>query len=151
MKNQNPLLRFFLQSLIAAAVMATVIAPITAVAVPGDLYVSTFDPNTNTGVIVQITPGGTQSTFASAPGEQLNGVAFDKSSNLFVGANNVSVGGATILKYTPGGTQSTFATGLSFPRALALTARAICLRRTLTSEQFSNTRPVEPRAPLLPA
>src|SRR5439155_12404943 len=75
--------------------------------------------NTNTGVIVQITPGGTQSTFASAPGEQLNGVAFDKSSNLFVGANNVFVSSATILKYTPGGTQSTFATGLSFPRALA--------------------------------
>src|SRR5207249_4277829 len=101
------------------ALMATVIAPITAVAVPGDLYVSTFDPNTNTGVIVQITPGGTQSTFASAPGEQLNGVAFDKSSNLFVGANNVFVSSATILKYTPGGTQSTFATGLTEPRGLA--------------------------------
>ena len=84
----NTLPRFFLQSLIAAALMATVIAPITAVAVPGDLYVGTFDPNTNSGRIVQITPGGTQSTFASAPGEQLFGMAFDKSSNLFVGAAN---------------------------------------------------------------
>jgi hypothetical protein len=129
----NSLLRFFLPSLIAAALMATVIAPITAVAVPGDLYVGTFDSNTNSGVIVQITPGGTQSNFASAPGEQTFGLAFDKSNNLFVGATNIFVAGGTILKYTPGGTQTTFATGLTEPRGLAFDSAGNLFKADKTS------------------
>src|SRR5438045_756377 len=60
MKDQNPPPRFFLRSLVAAVLMDAVITPITAVAVPDNLYVSANQGRS----IFEYTPAGTQSTFA---------------------------------------------------------------------------------------
>ena len=62
--------------------------------------------------IIEITPGGGKSIFASLS-ERANGLAFDSAGDLFASVerqtNSVLVG--SIIKITPGGTQSTFATG----------------------------------------
>ena len=57
-----------------------------------------------TGDILEITPGGAQSTFASTLSYPA-GVAFDSSGNLYVSLD----GNETIAKITPGGAQSIFA------------------------------------------
>jgi hypothetical protein len=57
--------------------------------------------------IIKITPNGNQTTFATIPGTQLLGVAFDGAGNLFVST------AGTIVKIAPNGTQSTFASGLN--------------------------------------
>src|SRR5215471_6661701 len=68
-----------------------------------------------TGTIDQFTPGGVQSTFASAAA---NGLACDSAGNLFAAAFP-AIGSPQIYKYTPSGSQSTFASGLSYPYYLA--------------------------------
>lgn len=65
------------------------------------------------GNILEFTPGGAQSTFAS--GLSPNGLAFDNAGNLFVAAT----GSGNIYEFTPGGARSTFASGLPYPIALA--------------------------------
>ena len=73
MKTKTPTVntppRFFLQLLIAAALMA-VIAPITAVA--DNLYVSANQD----GSIFEYTPAGIQSTFVSYPTNLPPGIGF---------------------------------------------------------------------------
>jgi len=71
------------------------------------------------GKIVEITPEGVQSTFASGL-DALGGLAFDSAGNLFVGDfNDGSPGRGSILKFTPDGIRSTFALGLNGPYGLA--------------------------------
>lgn len=55
--------------------------------------------------IIEITPGGVQSTFASGV-FGINGLAFNNAGNLFVSSGN------SIIEITPGGVRSTFASGL---------------------------------------
>jgi sugar lactone lactonase YvrE len=67
------------------------------------------------GNILEFTPGGAQSTFASELG-YAGGLAFDSAGNLFG-----TYGGASgsIIEITPGGVQTTFASGLYGPEGLA--------------------------------
>jgi len=94
----------------------------------GNFFVAT-NPLDDSGIfhaaIVKIRPDGTQSTFASLGNYFLEGVAIDRSDNVFVMAlNQEPVGTVTIFKFTSGGVQSTFATppsiqsfGLTFDSA----------------------------------
>jgi sugar lactone lactonase YvrE len=66
------------------------------------------------GTILEYTPGGTQSTFATGLTEP-RGLAFDSAGNLFE-ADKTS---GNIYEFTPGGVRSTFATGLFQPIGLA--------------------------------
>jgi len=116
MKNQNPLLRFFLQSLIAAALMATVSAPLTAVAVPDNLYVSANQD----GSIFEYTPARIQITFVSYPTKLPRGLAFDSNGNLFAAVTNSSLSGGSVNKFTPGGGQHTFGNAPGFLEGVAV-------------------------------
>ncbi len=79
----------------------------------GDLFVANTALDAgDSGYITEITPGGTQSTFAS--GLDPKAMAFNGAGNLFVGDYH----GGEIYEYTPGGTQTTFATGFSTPMAM---------------------------------
>lgn len=116
MKNQSPLPQFFLQLLIAAALMP-VIAPITAVAVPDNLYVSANQD----GSIFEYTPAGIQSTFVSYSNLLPRGLAFDSNGNLFAAASNFSgTGGGSVIKFTPGGVQRTFGGASGFLEGVAV-------------------------------
>jgi sugar lactone lactonase YvrE len=83
----------------------------------GNLFVtnSTFDEVTQTSQasVLKITPGGTQSTFATLDGNLFGeDLVFDRAGNFFVIAIDGSDlnGASTIYKFTPGGVQSTFGT-----------------------------------------
>jgi len=119
MKTKTPTVntppRFFLQLLIAAALMA-VIAPITAVA--DNLYVSANQD----GSIFEYTPAGIQSTFVSYPNTNLlpRGLAFDSNGNLFAAVTNfVSVSGS-VNKFSPSGVQHTFGGASGFLEGVAV-------------------------------
>jgi sugar lactone lactonase YvrE len=104
----------------------------------GNLFVAntTFDDPSQTfqGTIVKITPDGVQSLFATIAGNViLEGLAFDRASNLFVivvDANDLH-SASTIYKITRGGVQSTFGTlpflslGLAFDGAGNLFAATV--------------------------
>ena len=62
--------------------------------------------------VIEITPGGVQSTFASL-GAHAYGLAFDSEGNLFASVTRQTNSGLfnSIIKITPVGVQSTFATG----------------------------------------
>jgi hypothetical protein len=105
--------RFFLQLLIAAALMA-VITPITAVA--DNLYVSANQD----GSIFEYTPAGTQSTFASYPNLLPRGLAFDSNGNLFAAVTNSSGSGGNVVKFTPSGVQTNFGGGPGFLEGVAV-------------------------------
>lgn len=81
----------------------------------GNLYVADGHRNIN-----EITPGGTQSVFATIPGNGWpNGfrLAFDSVGNLFV----ADIPGGTVYKFGPGGgTPSIFASGLRSASGLAI-------------------------------
>jgi hypothetical protein len=70
--------------------------------------------NANYNVVYEITQNGWQIPFASPPGENSAGVAFNSAGNLFIANLN-----GTITEVTPNGAQSTFASGLDDPEALA--------------------------------
>ena len=72
-----------------------------------------FYTDEDSGNIVEITPAGVQTTFASGLSFP-QGLAFGKTGNLFVADNS-----GNIYKFTPGGAKSTFASGLSTPLGLA--------------------------------
>jgi hypothetical protein len=89
----------------------------------GNLFVATnfFDGTNFQATILKITPDGTQSTFASLGNYFLEGIAIDRSDNVFVMALNQNpVGSVTIYEFTPSGVQSTFATPPSI-QSLGLT------------------------------
>jgi DNA-binding beta-propeller fold protein YncE len=82
----------------------------------GNLFVSTENALFNhTDTILEFTPGGTESTFATGLNNP-RGLAFDSTGDLFV-AEAPFVNG-DILEFTPTGTQSTFASGLNTPQYL---------------------------------
>jgi sugar lactone lactonase YvrE len=56
--------------------------------------------------IVEVTPGGTQSTFGSVPATGAASLAFDVAGNLYAGAYD-----GNIYKFTPDGSRSVFAPG----------------------------------------
>src|SRR6266568_600672 len=115
MKNQNPLPRFFLRSLVAAALMAAVIAPISALA--DNLYVS---PNQDRSIF-EYTPAGIQSTFASYSTNRLpRGLAFDSTGNLFAAISNFSNNHGTVVKFTPSGVQNNFGGAPGFLEGVAV-------------------------------
>jgi hypothetical protein len=105
MKTKTPIVntqpRFFLQLLIAAALMA-VTAPITALA--DNLYVSANQD----GSIFEYTPAGIQSTFVSYSNLLPRGLAFDSGGNLFAGVANSAHTHGTVFKFKPDGEQHTF-------------------------------------------
>ena len=70
----------------------------------GDLFVA---EGYNAGHIIEITPQGLQSTFASGFNYP-QGLAFDSAGNLFVSDSG------SIIEITPGGVRSTFASGVSY-------------------------------------
>ncbi len=78
----------------------------------GNFFVATspFDDPSFQATIVKIAPEGTQSAFATLGNYFLEGVAIDRSDNVFVMALNQDAAGVTIFKVTPGGVTSTFAT-----------------------------------------
>jgi sugar lactone lactonase YvrE len=82
----------------------------------GNLFASTEgDPGNDT--ILEFTPDGTESTFATALTTP-RGLAFDGSGNLFVAEAN-PVPDGDILEFAPGGgAPSTFASGIDFPEFL---------------------------------
>src|ERR1700722_11768773 len=75
-----------------------------------NLYVAEY----GSGSIVEISPGGGQTTFASGLSAP-QGLAFDNAGNLYV----ANAGANDIIKITPNGTQSLFATGFVGPFGLA--------------------------------
>ena len=95
--------------LVLSALLLSVIAPLSAQAAPGDLYVGGLGAH----VIYKFTPTGVKTTFASGS-FTADSIAFDKNGNLFVSDTQNN----RIVKITPGGIQTTFATGLT-PAGLA--------------------------------
>jgi hypothetical protein len=95
----------------------------------GNLFVAstTFDGTSYQGTILEITPLGVQTTFASVDGDlYLAGLAIDSSDNVFVMALTSGPNFASIIyKFTPDGVQSTFGSiptpsqsfGLAFDQA----------------------------------
>lgn len=65
------------------------------------------------GVIVEITPDGTETAFVSV--DDPHGVAFDAAGNLYVS----SYSDGNIYKFAPDGSETTFATGFSNPTGMA--------------------------------
>ncbi|HTR42737.1 MAG TPA: SMP-30/gluconolactonase/LRE family protein [Pseudomonadales bacterium] len=85
----------------------------------GNLFVSATQGRQ--GEIIEITPGGAQSVFASGL-DTPNGLAFNSAGDLFVADSNgeiVAAGKGEIYEFSTGGVQSTFATGLDIPKGLA--------------------------------
>ena len=74
-----------------------------------------FVANFGSGDITEITPGGSESTFASGFSDP-SGLAFNSAGDLFVASGGIS---GTITEITPNGTKSTFASGLNNPIGLA--------------------------------
>jgi hypothetical protein len=70
-----------------------------------------FVANYGGGDIVEFTPGGVQSTFASLSYARTLG--FNSAGNLFV------PDGTSVYEYTSGGVQSTFVSGVGFPQGIA--------------------------------
>jgi hypothetical protein len=93
----------------------------------GNLFVANnFCTDTCQGTILKITPDGTQSTFATLSDNLfLEALAFDRSDNLFVMAQDLNspTNASTIYEFTPNGIQSTFGSipgqgwGLAFDSA----------------------------------
>jgi sugar lactone lactonase YvrE len=96
----------------------------------GDLFVSQL--NFNDGII-EITPGGTQSVFASNLSPL--GLAFNSSGDLF--ASNGS--GDVVTEITPGGTQSTFGGLGDNPGGLAFNSAGDLFASTPAGEVFEFT------------
>ena len=72
------------------------------------------------GDIIEITPGGVQSTFASGLIKVDGGLAFNSAGNLFVAEYGNGLGySGNIVEFTPDRMESTFASGLYAPEALA--------------------------------
>jgi sugar lactone lactonase YvrE len=73
----------------------------------------------NEGAVVEITPGGVESVFASGLGLPA-GLAFDSTGNMFVADPEGGTNGAgVIFEITPNGDKSIFASGLNDPLELA--------------------------------
>lgn len=85
----------------------------------GNLWVtdSSSMPDSLSGTILQFTPEGTQSTFASGL-KTPSDLAFDKVGNLFVSDSASN----SIFKFAPDGTKTSFASGLNWPLGLAFDA-----------------------------
>jgi hypothetical protein len=92
----------------AVAVLAAALVPISILAAPADLYV------TSSTDILKYGQDGIRRVFASGLSSP-TALAFDGFSNLFVG----EFGTGSILKYTPAGVRSVFDTGLNGPSGLA--------------------------------
>jgi hypothetical protein len=102
----------------------------------GNLFVANnfFDDPSQTfqGTIIKITPDGVQSLFVTIAGNViLEGLAFDRASNLFVIAIDATDlnGASTIYKITPGGYRARSAPSPSRVSASRLTVRAISSQR----------------------
>jgi DNA-binding beta-propeller fold protein YncE len=105
----------------------------------GNLFVADFGDQT----IFKFTPAGVRSIFVGPPTftavQRPEGLAFDKSGNLFVSTGGTD-GNDAILKLTPAGVVSTFATGLSqIPRGMAFSANG-----NLFVAEIGNTAPAAP-------
>jgi hypothetical protein len=80
----------------------------------GNLFVSTEGNNGNDSIL-EFTPAGTESTFATGLTNIPRGLAFDSAGNLFVGEiGNGSPG--DILKFTPAGVETVFAAPVGRPQ-----------------------------------
>ena len=95
-----------------AAVCAGAILLITCTAQAQNMFVTIV---TN---VIEITPGGVQSTFATGL-IQAEGVAVNSAGHVFVADPQDVLDNGFIYEYTPAGVRSIFASGLYFPSGLA--------------------------------
>jgi sugar lactone lactonase YvrE len=79
-----------------------------------NLFVADDDHNT----VVEITPGGPSSVFASSGLDDPSGLAFDAAGNLYV----ANADNGTIVKFTPNGVGTLFASDLNTPVGVAVDA-----------------------------
>jgi len=94
-----------LRRLSIAAVLCTALAPVPSIATPQNLYVS------DAFRILEITPTGTQTTFAEKGLNNPRGLAFDNAGNLFVATTPGSgVAKGTLLRFNPAGSGTTVGT-----------------------------------------
>jgi hypothetical protein len=91
-----------------------------AVGRSGNLFVAQTGAGAN-GSVIEITPNGTQSVYASGFRDPTN-LAFDQSGNLFVCENGFGGVSSIISKTTPAGVRTTFASGLYNAEGLAFDA-----------------------------
>jgi sugar lactone lactonase YvrE len=91
-----------------------------AFGVSGNLFVAQSGAGAN-GAVLQITPNGTQTIYASGFHDPTN-LAFDQSGNLFVSENGYGGLSSIISKTTPAGVRTTFASGLNNAEGLAFDA-----------------------------
>src|SRR5260370_32157440 len=80
----------------------------------GNLFVST-EGNSPNDSILEFTPAGVETTFATGLTNNPRGLAFDSAGNLFV-AEIPGGGPGDILKFTPGGVRTVFASGVGRPQ-----------------------------------
>ncbi len=86
----------------------------------GILFVSVPGPYSTS--IIEITPGGAESTFVTINNYDVDGLAFDSAGNLFASIAPAPVNygyNGSIIEITPGGVVSTFASGLDSPEGIA--------------------------------
>ena len=95
-----------------------------------------YEADTSSGRILEFTPAGIESTFASDLSAPV-GVALDAAGNLFVSAS----GSGKIVKFTPGAVKTTFASGLSKPWGLAFDASGNIFVSASGSGQISKFTP----------
>ncbi|MGA7275742.1 MAG: hypothetical protein WBX14_12920, partial [Candidatus Udaeobacter sp.] len=82
----------------------------------GNLFVST-EENLGNDTILEFTPAGVETTFATGLPNNPRGLAFDSAGNLFVAEVPGPGGGpGDILKFTPGGVETVFAAGVGRPQ-----------------------------------
>lgn len=106
MKSQRNLFVRVVRHSFSGAIAAGTVTLTVASAPAQNLFVSSGEN------IVEITPSGTQSIFASV-GAHADGLAFDSAGDLFATVNYLSNSAyvGNIIEITPGGVKSTFATG----------------------------------------
>jgi hypothetical protein len=107
----------------------------------GNLFVST-EGNSPNDSILEFTPAGMETTFATGLPNNPRGLAFDSAGNLFVAEIPQTTTG-DILKFTPTGVETVFAAGIGRPQGnggpefLAFPGAA-CQRSTSISGNFNN-------------
>jgi hypothetical protein len=143
-RQQRTMKKTIFACLLCTAAVLAALAPITAFAVPDNLYVSANQD----GSIFEYTPAGIQSTFVSysaSPALLPRGLAFDSNGNLFAAISNFdsASGGGSVNKFTPSGVQHTFgnAPGILEGVAIDTTGDVFVMSQNLLSSSIVKFTP----------